>query len=1184
MRPTSWMMKLLFAALTLFSFLVTAIPIGNPTTPSLTGIKYSTSVQLDWNSINSCNSATYEIQESTNGSLWSTVYTGAGNSGGGSASFTRSASKAIGGGCNVVSGGPRFISLSSRTNAVYYYKIRACELGRCGQYGSTLQLGQVTTPPPPPTPSIVIEQLSYHIYQDSSGKLYLVRPPIFVPIAGEIFIPIFLADEGNVIVMTESGGNWALSEISYDQFLATNAAKKEQAAVKYQNLERGADLDLIISLDGQFNNSFVVSDINANVHTVTEQDISAEAWRSIAYTAVDNAAGSNTAPSETIDLSASVLKGQAGVSGGQASYQIPIDLPPGRGGIQPRVALSYSSQGGNGIAGVGWSLNAGSAISRCGATYAQDGFTRAVTFNADTDRLCFNGQRLITSGSYGTSGTEYRTEMDSFVKVVQSGEINGTSTSFTVSRPDGSTATYGADANSRFAPAGLTTSLTWKVTQESWANGNNTIDYEYDTSVAGEHLLSDIYYTGGNGIKGNRNVRLIYGDRTDRKRSYQSKGYSQQTRVLERIATYQTGTNVRNYYLNYVQSDASQRSLLTSIKECATYSATSQCKPLTNFAWNQSQSDFVLDKLAYSDVFNTAQKIDTVLPKGDVNGDGVKDLPEVYINAESSVTGNHSEYYKSCNINLVMTGRHCISWDANNDGRTDSQFVVNGYLNIRLTLAGQNNFRNIATNIELNFQQTGIQQDTILNASDYNGDGFTDITIYRYDDGNPKVYLYKHTGNINSPYLDNGQVVFNLGAIPTSESDPLLKNEVSSVGDFDGNGLPDLLVSRKVIYSNTTGTINTPSSMPIGIVLSKGSGSFEYVELDFSPPLSIDNLYFFNLFIDLNSDGLVDWLGWKPEWIGGGSKPIHYRINKGGILSEYKALDDVTLPSRSYIAGFEGSSNEFSEGYSFFVPKFGSSFHVMDIDGDAIPELLVPDERLIEGCANIKVPSWSQHRMVDKAMCGDELYGEYYPSYTFDRDILVRETSLIPVERLDSSVYSYKALKLSASNIDIALLTGQFIPTSIIATSSEASVTDINGDGLNDFMFVSPDPASKFTWRKPSNHDIDGFVGDGTFVNRNYGAGTGQTSSDYAATDYLQSVTDGIGNQSQWRYRPLSTGEGSAGQTKMYHTDHDYVGDGYIHFGSSMYVVQSFEQSDGISDTNETEYAYKGAMYNLQGR
>ena len=47
-------------------------------------------------------------------------------------------------------------------------------------------------------------------------------------------------------------------------------------------------------------------------------------------------------------------------------------------------------------------------------------------------------KRLInTSGSYGSSGTEYRTEIDSFVRVTQSGSLNGSSTWFRVEYKNG---------------------------------------------------------------------------------------------------------------------------------------------------------------------------------------------------------------------------------------------------------------------------------------------------------------------------------------------------------------------------------------------------------------------------------------------------------------------------------------------------------------------------------------------------------------------------------------------------------------------------------------------------------------------------------------------------------------------------------------------------------------------------
>ena len=48
---------------------------------------------------------------------------------------------------------------------------------------------------------------------------------------------------------------------------------------------------------------------------------------------------------------------------GAMSYQIPIEVPPGRNGMDPGLTLSYNSRRGNGWVGVGWELEVG-AIER----------------------------------------------------------------------------------------------------------------------------------------------------------------------------------------------------------------------------------------------------------------------------------------------------------------------------------------------------------------------------------------------------------------------------------------------------------------------------------------------------------------------------------------------------------------------------------------------------------------------------------------------------------------------------------------------------------------------------------------------------------------------------------------------------------------------------------------------------
>src|SRR5688500_18618261 len=81
-------------------------------------------------------------------------------------------------------------------------------------------------------------------------------------------------------------------------------------------------------------------------------------------------------------------------SNGQASYRLPLVVPPGIGGFTPQLELSYSHRSANGLLGVGWNLGGLSAISRAKATYAVDGFNGAVTYGAD-DRFVLDGQRLI---------------------------------------------------------------------------------------------------------------------------------------------------------------------------------------------------------------------------------------------------------------------------------------------------------------------------------------------------------------------------------------------------------------------------------------------------------------------------------------------------------------------------------------------------------------------------------------------------------------------------------------------------------------------------------------------------------------------------------------------------------------------------------------------------------------------
>lgn len=65
---------------------------------------------------------------------------------------------------------------------------------------------------------------------------------------------------------------------------------------------------------------------------------------------------------------AGTIPGAFSVTGtGEASYTMPLVSPPGRAGVEPRLALAYSSADGDGVLGMGFSIAGLSAISRCPA-------------------------------------------------------------------------------------------------------------------------------------------------------------------------------------------------------------------------------------------------------------------------------------------------------------------------------------------------------------------------------------------------------------------------------------------------------------------------------------------------------------------------------------------------------------------------------------------------------------------------------------------------------------------------------------------------------------------------------------------------------------------------------------------------------------------------------------------------
>ncbi len=335
-----------------------------------------------------------------------------------------------------------------------------------------------------------------------------------------------------------------------------------------------------------------------------------------------------SAPSITPTNFYGQTSGSPSVSGGAASYNIPIDVVPGRAAMAPSVSLNYSSRAGVGIAGVGWSLNASGSISRCEATLAQDGFIGAVKFNYSNDKLCLNGKRLIAfSGAYGVANTEYRFEIDDFTRVYQRvGNTDYSSTYYEVIRPDGSKSYYGNTSDSRVSPSGTSKNMSWLLSSTYDVSGKNHISYKYTSFGAGEKLLSSILYTGNGSTDGNRKVVFAYENKSKPRRSYKWGTYSESTKRLNYIDTFYGSTRVKRYDLSYVSSRTSGRSLLSTVQECG-YTNGTRCKEKTTFNWSDDTPSISFERFSInnSTMYAGEKKIENIVPRGDINGDGVRD-------------------------------------------------------------------------------------------------------------------------------------------------------------------------------------------------------------------------------------------------------------------------------------------------------------------------------------------------------------------------------------------------------------------------------------------------------------------------------------------------------------------------------------------------------------------------------
>lgn len=448
---------------------------------------------------------------------------------------------------------------------------------------------------------------------------------------------------------------------------------------------------------------------------------------------------------------------------GAATYSIPIWTPPGPNGVTPGIVLNYNSQGGNGLAGVGWDLDAVSAIERCNRTKQQDGNAGPVELTLN-DRFCLDGARLrLGGGTYGAAGSVYFTELADYSRLTAYGTVGNGPQYFIVEGKNGLKYEYGVTVDSRVVLG--TTVARWMLNKVYDRNGNNYIvSYNNLNGFAVPDVISWTPTSLG-AVTYQYEAKFNYlTTRTDTD-AYKGKvfGYTVSNHNrLESIQIKSGGTVKRKYRFSYDTSTVTSRSRLVSAKECAD-DAESNC--LLPIAFTYQTGVAGVSTGAGTPPSGSSNSI--VTRRFDFNGDGKDDI----------IYKSGSTWYVAFGASSGFAGPYSTGITGNvladrylPNGRDAIATIVSGNLWVYRWDDASSSFTGY---------NTGIASALPSLAADYNGDGLADLIYYTSNSATLTIRRNISTGSGN-PSFDTSLVTNTLASGSTW----------GGIYSYIGNGLP----------------------------------------------------------------------------------------------------------------------------------------------------------------------------------------------------------------------------------------------------------------------------------------------------------------------------------------------------------------------------------------------------------
>ncbi|XP_074649459.1 uncharacterized protein LOC141904717 [Tubulanus polymorphus] len=633
---------------------------------------------------------------------------------------------------------------------------------------------------------------------------------------------------------------------------------------------------------------------------------------------------------------------QLNVQQGNAAYKIPIPLPDGFGyGLMPELVLSYDSSRGNGAVGLGWNIDVPGSIVRCRQTVAQDGRVLGVSYTS-SDRFCLDGARLVSaSGSYGSNGATYYTEVDSLRRITSYGTKASGPDYFKVETTDRETY-YGKTGDSSMKGVSQPGTYEWLVTSMSAYN---------DASIHFTYLTGKDYPYLSKISSGGMEVRFGYENRPDVRSEYFNGHILRKISMrLKTIETLVGGNLHRKIYITYSSSGESKMSVLNKVKVC---SGSGNClkpvemsyKGLNDVKQTTTPGYWINAFGASSGGWSTGNHPRHVV---DVNGDGLADIVG-FANAGVYValnTGNNK--FSPGKYWVRSFGQSAGGWrvashprfvvDVNGDNLPDIVGFANAGVYVALNTAGES-----FASPKLWVADFGYSQGWRINMhprfmKDVNGDGLIDVVGF----GSGGVYVSLNTGSsFKTPALWlNGQFSYSGGGWR-------VERHPRFVEDVNGDGLPDIVgFANAGVYVG----LNTGRSFASGSLWLR---QFGYTAGGWgvrSHPRYVT---------DINGDGLADIVGFANAGvyvsIGTGKSFLtaklwvkDYGYSAGGwrVESHPRYLSDMNGDGLPDVVGFAnaGAYISLNTGSSFGTPSYWVSQYGASTGGwrvSAHPRMLV---------------------------------------------------------------------------------------------------------------------------------------------------------------------------------------------------------------------------------------------------